>query len=41
METRRKEKKEYAGFGNKDPDRTIKLPSKSKGGVTEIYTKVA
>ena len=40
METRRKEKTESSGFGKKDPDRTIKLPSESRGGVREIYTKV-
>ena len=40
METRRLEKKELTSLGKKDPERTIKLPSESRGGVREIYTKV-
>ena len=40
MNTRKMEKKESASLGKKDPDRTIKLPSESRGGVREVYTKV-
>merc|ERR1712096_399688 len=40
MQTRKMEKKESAGLGKKDPDRTIKLPGENKGGVREIYTKI-
>ena len=40
MNTRRLEKKESVGLGKKDPDRTIKLPSESRRGVREVYTKV-
>ena len=28
------------GGGKADPDRTIKLPSESRGGVTQIFIKV-
>ena len=34
------ERKESASLGKKDLDRTVRLPSESKGGVKEIYTQV-
>ena len=39
-ETLKLKKQESVNCGNKDLDRTVKLPSESKGGVMEIYTKV-
>ena len=40
METRRMEKKKSAKVRKSDPDRVVKMPSESRGGVMQIYTKV-
>jgi hypothetical protein len=40
METRRMEKKKSDKVRKSDPDRVVKMPSESRGGVMQIYTKV-
>jgi hypothetical protein len=40
-ETLKLERQETLNFKKKDLDRTVKLPSESKGGVKQIYTKVS
>ena len=35
-----RERKVSARYGKNDPDRTIRQPSESKGGVREVYIKV-
>ena len=40
-ETLKLERQETLNFKKKDLDRTVKLPSESKGGVMQIYTKVS
>ena len=40
METRRMEKQKSDKVRKSDPDRVVKMPSESRGGVMEIYTKV-
>ena len=40
-ETLKLERQEMLNFKKKDLDRTVKLPSESKGGVMQIYTKVS
>ena len=40
METRRMEKKKSDKVRKSDPDRVVKMPSESRGGVMQIYRKV-
>ena len=40
IETKWVEKEKYETEGKIDPDRMIKMPSESKGGVMEVYIKV-
>ena len=40
-ETLKLGRQETLNFKKKDLDRTVKLPSESKGGVMQIYTKVS
>ena len=40
LETRMQEKQKYEKEGKNDPDRVVKMPSQSRGGVREVYTKV-
>ena len=39
LETRMEEKQKGDKEGKNDPDRVVKMPSESRGGVREVYTK--